>query len=277
MDDFSKNHGRGIIKIFNDSVYELLSQLYPQENWIPWKFTQSPNYFWNDIKNQRKFFDYIKNDFNIKTNEDWYKITCDDIKINGGRGVLGKYNNSLFQALKNVYPEEEFLPWKFHQTSRYIWEDKENQRKYFNWLGKKLGITESIDWLDVTCNDIILNDGNGILKYYNNSLIKSISKIYPEIDWKKLENEYGDKYLQKRIEEFEKKLYIKNLDDWYRISLDQIKEIGGEYLRRKYNGIYNLLQKVYPDYKWIKSKFSSGRTKKSSQRWLKVSISSIFP
>jgi hypothetical protein len=59
----------------------LLSTVYPEYEWLPWKFVRSQNQFWNDPKNQRKFMDWAGKQLQIKEMSDWYKVT-QKVKIN---------------------------------------------------------------------------------------------------------------------------------------------------------------------------------------------------
>jgi hypothetical protein len=54
------------------SQFNLLSMLYPEHKWLPWKFQKS-NY-WDTLKNQKQFMDWAGNELGIKKMEDWYKI-----------------------------------------------------------------------------------------------------------------------------------------------------------------------------------------------------------
>src|SRR5689334_5049982 len=47
------------------------------------------------------------------------------------------FNNSLFEALKTVYPEYKWLPWKFAQVPRGYWQSKENIKNYLDWLAEE--------------------------------------------------------------------------------------------------------------------------------------------
>lgn len=67
--------------------------------------------------------------------DDWYNVTQEDIHIFGGAAFLHQYyNNSPFKALQSVYPEHSWMPWKFGQTPKGIWDKTENQKEFFNWL-----------------------------------------------------------------------------------------------------------------------------------------------
>jgi phage anti-repressor protein len=61
--------------------------------------------FWNSKQNQRKFFEEIANKFGIKKNEDWGKLTHQQILESGGSSILTKkYKGKLHLALKEVFP-----------------------------------------------------------------------------------------------------------------------------------------------------------------------------
>jgi hypothetical protein len=59
----------------NASLSLLLSEMYPDYEWLPWKFASRPHNFWDDMKNQRKFLDWIAKEQNVKDMSDWYDIT----------------------------------------------------------------------------------------------------------------------------------------------------------------------------------------------------------
>ena len=45
--------------------------------------------------------------------EDWYQITWKIINDNYGGGLIKKYNGSPYSLLKTIYPDYDWLPWKF--------------------------------------------------------------------------------------------------------------------------------------------------------------------
>jgi hypothetical protein len=61
---------------YKGSPLLLLSSVYPEYGWLPWKFASLPRKFWGDVKNQRKFIDWAAKELNVKEINDWYKITA---------------------------------------------------------------------------------------------------------------------------------------------------------------------------------------------------------
>jgi hypothetical protein len=70
-----KKVGRNLLHKYNSSPYLLLSSVFPDQEWLPWKFANAPKNFWNQIENQRKFMDWAGKQLNIKDMSDWYKVT----------------------------------------------------------------------------------------------------------------------------------------------------------------------------------------------------------
>ena len=106
------------------------------------------------LNNQRKYFDWFEKKMNFKDKSDWYSITIKEIKNNGGSGLLNRYNDSLQYALESIYPNYEWIPWKFNQTPKNYWLNIENQRKYFNWLSNQLNIKSNEDWYNIKLEKI---------------------------------------------------------------------------------------------------------------------------
>jgi hypothetical protein len=53
----------------------LLTESYPDYDWLPWRFVLCPRNYWDDMKNQRKFMDWATKELNINNMSDWYNIT----------------------------------------------------------------------------------------------------------------------------------------------------------------------------------------------------------
>ena len=67
----------------------------------------------------------------------------------GGMGVRVKFS-TVSQILPNVFPDYEWLPWRFEHTPPNFWEDVNNQKKFMKWAEKQLKINEKSDWYNVS-------------------------------------------------------------------------------------------------------------------------------
>ncbi len=52
--------------------------------------------YWNNIQNQRLFFDWISNKLSIRHPDDWYRITRNQIGRYGGSTLLQTYYSNSF-------------------------------------------------------------------------------------------------------------------------------------------------------------------------------------
>lgn len=61
--------------------------------------------FWKSPRNQKIFFETLGKELGIKEPKEWGNISSKKIAQHGGEALLKNYfNNSVFKALKSVYP-----------------------------------------------------------------------------------------------------------------------------------------------------------------------------
>ena len=76
---------------------------------------------------------------------------------------------------KEVYPQQEWLPWKFDKPPKGYWDSKENKRLFFAWLGKQLGYKTMADWFGLSLEDICSHGGTRLMgDYFDNSPYKAL-------------------------------------------------------------------------------------------------------
>jgi hypothetical protein len=111
----------------------------------------------------------------------------------GGAQLLNKYNNSPSLLLAKIFPDYEWLPWKFLNTPKHFWSVKKNQIQFLDWAGKRLGIRDFTDWNKIstkvsselsynflTFQDIIELGGRTLLD--NFSLSEILSLVNPQVE-----------------------------------------------------------------------------------------------
>src|SRR5256885_592636 len=118
---------------------------------------------------------------------------------------------------------------------RIQWKHLQVQRDYFDRLSKDLQLKELDDWYRVKVSEVRKRKGSVLLsRYYNDSLFQALSSVYPEYNrqpWKfdtTFQKWSGDPQLiRKYMEWLAGELNVKNLDDWYSVTLSDIKLQGG--------------------------------------------------
>ena len=53
----------------------MLKSIYPEYDWLPWKFKQVPKGYWDDIANHHKFIEWASKELQIKDKRDWYNVS----------------------------------------------------------------------------------------------------------------------------------------------------------------------------------------------------------
>lgn len=239
---------------------------------------------WRKAENCKVFLDWLGNCLGYKQLEDWYKVTTDTILQHGGELLLQSYNGFIIKALENAYPQHNWVLWNFNSVPTGYWGNSNNHRDFFDWSGVKLGYKCMDDWYNLSKEDIQKHGGTGFLNSnYNNSPYKALQCVYPEHNWMLwrfhivpsgyLDRLAGDTAEQKKlINWLGDKLAVKSLNDWYRISMNQIQKLV---LIKSSDILADMLQSVYPLHKWDKDKI--GKRAKSSQRELTMAMQQLFP
>jgi hypothetical protein len=60
--------------------------------------------------------------------------------LTGSGFLVHDYNDSLILALRTVYPEHEWLEWKFNRVPQNFWASLGNHIKWTQWAAQQLGI-----------------------------------------------------------------------------------------------------------------------------------------
>jgi len=261
------NGGCGLLKnYYNGSPYQFVKAMFPDYEWIPWKFVMTVRGYWIDNTNHTKFAIWLGEKLGYKIMEDWYKITIQQINDNGGCGLLSRYyNGSPSQFVKAMFPEYEWIPWKFDVTANGYWKDNTNHTKFVIWLGEKLGYKTMEDWYKITIQQISDNGGCGLLKnYYNSSPSQFVKAMFPDYEWIPWKFDVTANGYWKDNTNHTKfaiwlgeKLGYKTMEDWYKITWIQINDNGGSGLLGNYyhNSPSQFVKSMFTDYEWILWKF----------------------
>jgi len=117
---------------------------------------------------------------------------------------------------------------------------------------------DAAKWYSITRKDVTdAQGGKSILRrYHNNSHIKALIELYPEVMWEKEKfSHHADKWQDPKkrrdfFDAFSKSRQFNPLDSekWYSISLREVKKAGGAGLLRYYKGSHiTALLDLYPE------------------------------
>ena len=281
-----ENGGVTLLNKYGGSPSKLVMAVYDNHQWQQSRFNTQPGY-WNNKDNQRNFMDQLGNRLGFKEMDDWYGITAKQIHENGGVTLLNKYGRSPSKLVMAVYDNHQWQQSRFNTQHGY-WNNKDNQRDFMDQLGNRLGFKEMDAWYGITQKQLHENGGVTLLNKYGGSPSKLVMAVYDNHQWNesrfrltgsKLRNHWENKdNRMAAIWNLGRKLKIKDMNDWYRISLSQMKEIeGSSGLLEKYP-LEKLLPEAYPDHQWdIGTLQGKGKFVTASQRWLKAKVEELFP
>jgi hypothetical protein len=60
----------------------------------------------------------------------------------GGDRILTLYEENLCAVLKGVYPDYEWLPWKFKSVPKHFWTTEKNRFDFFRWIESDMQLKE---------------------------------------------------------------------------------------------------------------------------------------
>ena len=68
------NNIGGLLEHYDGSHIKLITSHFTY-NWLPWKFNSVPSNYWTLEENVKKYMNWLSEQLNIKTMEDWYKVS----------------------------------------------------------------------------------------------------------------------------------------------------------------------------------------------------------
>jgi len=107
-----------IRKHYSNSLGIALSKVFPEHEWLPWKFRKVPGKFWDSKNNRLAYFKWLAIALNVKNMEDWYQLSKLQLSTHYGRGLLDKFDDSPSQALIETFLDHKWKPWKFVHPPR---------------------------------------------------------------------------------------------------------------------------------------------------------------
>lgn len=115
------------------------------------------------MENQKALLDDISQHLGVKGGDlsPWYKLDLKSVIKMGGGGLLRHYDNSLYNMLRHVYHDYDWLPWKFKKLGNIAIRSPDALRKVMRFIESELKISKDEDWYLVSQSKL---DQLGVLK-----------------------------------------------------------------------------------------------------------------
>eukprot|EP01126_Amoeba_proteus_P018019 TRINITY_DN1895_c0_g2_i4.p1 TRINITY_DN1895_c0_g2~~TRINITY_DN1895_c0_g2_i4.p1 ORF type:complete len:406 (-),score=71.79 TRINITY_DN1895_c0_g2_i4:1126-2343(-) len=223
-----------------------------------------PPLFWKKLEHQQVFFDSLETRLELKSKDDWYKVTLSRITKYGGGSIMNSYQNSLSRALSNIYPEHAWKPFLFRNSPQGYWNSSQNRRDFLNWIGIEIGVSSLDDWYTIKQKDIYKKYRlGGMLSHHRGSLVVALLSLFPEKAWDlfkfpRLPKDFWSSVENQRsyMESLRNSLGMNDLTDWYtepRVNT-QLPRLRPLLARHNYS-LVKALSAIYPEQKWHLHRF----------------------
>lgn len=174
-----KNHGSTLLHRYRGSIFNMISDTFPEYEFLEWLFGHVSKRFWRDPANCRRYLNWLGSRLGYESFEDWYQVTCEDFVY--GKTLLAHYKASYSAVLKRYFPEYEWCEWLFGTIPRDFWKIRGNRRRYLKWLENEWEIETPDVWYLVSAADIAGLHGATLLRYhYGGSHIALLQEVLPE-------------------------------------------------------------------------------------------------
>ena len=213
---------------------------------------------WNDLAVQREFLDDISKTLKFTSENDFYSLSANKIRLFGGENISNKYSNNYHKLLTTIYPTKE---WDLRQISKpkCFWTLSSNLREIVEVIAKDLKVEKKEDWYKVQTKDFIKHGGKIILGPFKGDLMKLLKEAYPNEEWdpsfKRITSRNFWKPLsiqQRFFDDFFKLFNFQSMEDWYNVTSNEIRSLnGGRTILFYYSeSLFAALKNCYPNYPW---------------------------
>ena len=256
-----KNGGKKLLQLYDNNLISMFSTLYPQFQFDFNLIKRTTKHYFKSIENQRHFMDKLYYKFHFTSFNDWSKISIKKINENGGKELLKLYSNDMQRLFYSIYPNYPFSLEEIVKTNaNNYFQSIENQKQFMDYLKNKFQLNSLDDWYQITRKQLKENGGKSLISYYySNDMKLLLSTIYPHHNWnfniliklnsigyfKSIENQ------QKFMDDLFKKLELKSIEDWNKVSMSSIINNGGKNLLYHYENDFNrCIRSIYSDIDW---------------------------
>eukprot|EP00026_Physarum_polycephalum_P010399 Phypoly_transcript_10562.p1 GENE.Phypoly_transcript_10562~~Phypoly_transcript_10562.p1 ORF type:complete len:418 (+),score=65.52 Phypoly_transcript_10562:189-1256(+) len=255
-----------VLYYHSNSVTQALLDLFPNIGLVKSMFPVRQN-FWYNIENRRKFFEDFAREggFDPLVPDHWYANAPKILEKNPAI-VLSYHNNSVAQALLDLFPNIGLVKTNFHST-RGFW-NVENRRHFFENYAQSNGFDFNIaeNWYLQPQERIMEQKGaETVLEYHRNSLASALMDLFPSIGLDK--SKFLPSHVFWRLPSNRRNFFVNfakdnrfnpgNPDNWYAQSRQKIMETKGAQMVLYYhnNSISKALMDLFPNIGLTKSNF----------------------
>lgn len=186
--DLERLGGATLLRMF-DSPLAAAADCFPELDFTGIQPRRTPSATWESRASRKAFMDRVAERFGVKTQADWQRIRAEDIRSQGGAGLLSRFP-SMFALLADTYgskSDEEEGQESWHpllcrsRVPRNYWAQEQNVRDFLEGAKAKLQVREKEDWYRISNKQICKLGGATLLS--RGRFVDALRAAYPEEEW----------------------------------------------------------------------------------------------
>ena len=174
--DLARHGGGRLLNLYGGSVCALVKEYLPQEDWKEWLFASTPQRFWHDADNQRRYLQWVGEQVGLRHPEEWYTLSTQQVRAHHGAGLLQVIGNSRLAILRAYLPDYDWQEWRLPLPPPGFWDSPANRRRYLEWLGTQLGYQQVEDWQRLRVTDLLQHHGERLLTLFHRDVPAIVDK-----------------------------------------------------------------------------------------------------
>eukprot|EP00026_Physarum_polycephalum_P009957 Phypoly_transcript_10098.p1 GENE.Phypoly_transcript_10098~~Phypoly_transcript_10098.p1 ORF type:complete len:437 (+),score=59.46 Phypoly_transcript_10098:103-1311(+) len=245
---FYNNFGGSMLEMHNGSPVDAVVNTFKNHPWQKWKF-ESPQNNNSDLQ-LADFLDSLSSKLKIREMNDWYSVSAKSVIEHGGVGILQQHK-TVPQMLAQGYPEHKWIPW-FFKSGQGTWDSVETRREFVLYLAHKLGKKTMEEWYSFTTRDFKNHGGRALVDMYKDFPQALLTSLFPSHrwePWKFKRAHFTTESLRDFLQHVGEKLKVQTMDDWLRVSYNQIQQFGPVWHIKK-KGLIPSLKEAFPERDW---------------------------
>lgn len=147
VEDLRKHGGAGLLSKYDGSPSLLVRSVYPDHEWNLCQFVVVPKVHWN-----RAFMERLGKKLGFKEMKDWYRLTAEDLRQNGGGWLLSRHGGSPSLLVRSVYNDHDWCVWRFRGLRVEL--DLRGKLEVVERLGEELMVRRLEDWYRISWKQI---------------------------------------------------------------------------------------------------------------------------
>jgi len=157
------------------------------------------------MEQRREFLNWTFKELNLKSMDDWYNVPKEKIyELGGGAMLDGYYNDSLGNALVDLYRDYSWQQYKFAKVPHNYFSQEANVIRFISDTERELSIVDPEQWHRVSTDQLKAQGGAHFVQHpraltkvrslnlalawvSSHSLVQVLAVLYPHVDWTRKE------------------------------------------------------------------------------------------